>query len=399
VKIICITKHFYPENFRINDFLYQLAKKGHKITVITNKPIYPYNINYNFKSKFYSYHKGVDVFRIPIIFFGNNLFSKILYFFSFIVNVSIISPFFLIGKKFDIIFTFAPSPPTVAIPAIILGKIKKIPNIMWLHDLWPESLCLFGLKKDDLLYKLISNLILKIYKNCSAIFTQSQSLEKYISKLKINEKVFYLPVHAESNYLNIIKKKIINNTFKIYFFGNIGLAQDIPSVLKTIEIMKNIKNIKWIFVGEGSMKEWLKNKIIEKRLQKNVEFKSYIFLDKISQIYSDADALLVSLKNNKCFNLILPAKIQSYLASKTPIFAMGNGEVKLLIKKASCGIYCNASDYKNFARLILKFTRLKYAKRKKIGENGYKYYLENFSIEKIIRNFETSVNTMENSLN
>ena len=391
MKILCVTKHFYPENFRINDFLYALAKKGHKITVLTNRPIYPYNFHYSFKSKFYSYHEGIDVFRIPVIFFGNNLFSKLLYFFSFIVNVTIISPFLLIGKKFDIIFTFAPSPPSVAIPAIILGKVKKTPHIMWLHDLWPESLSLLGLKKSDLLYRLISILILKIYKNCSAIFTQSQSLKKYISNLKINKKVFYLPVHAESNYLNIKKKRIIYKTFNIFFFGNIGFAQDIPSVLKTIEIIKNHKNIKWIFVGEGSMKEWLRKKIIEKGLQNHVKLKSYVSIDNISQIYSDADALLVSLKNDRCFNLIIPAKIQSYLASKIPIFAMANGETQSIVKKSLCGIYCNSTEHRKFAMLILKFVKLSYDEKKKIGLNGYKFYLKNFTIDIVIKKFENLV--------
>lgn len=398
MKILCVTKHFYPENFRINDFLYALATKGHKITVLTNRPIYPYNFPYNFKSKFYSCHEGIDVFRIPVIFFGNNLFSKALYFFSFIVNVSIISPFVLIRKKFDVIFTFAPSPPSVAIPAIILGKIKKTPNIMWLHDLWPESLSLLGYKKSDLFYRIISNLVIKIYKNCSAIFTQSQSLAYHISSLKINKKVFYLPVHAEKNYLNIRKKKnLINNDFNIFFFGNIGFAQDIPSVLKTIEIIKYNKNIKWTFVGEGSMKEWLKKKITEKGLQKNVKFKSYVSIDKISQIYSEADALLVSLKNNSCFNLIIPAKIQSYLASKIPIFAMANGETQSIVKKNLCGIYCNSADHRKFAKLIVKFTKLSYNKRKQIGASGYKCYLENFSIDKIIEKFENLVERVTES--
>jgi glycosyltransferase involved in cell wall biosynthesis len=238
---------------------------------------------------------------------------------------------------------------------------------MWLHDLWPESLSLLGLKKSDLLYRLISILILKIYKNCSAIFTQSQSLKKYISNLKINKKVFYLPVHAESNYLNIKKKRIIYKTFNIFFFGNIGFAQDIPSVLKTIEIIKNHKNIKWIFVGEGSMKEWLRKKIIEKGLQNHVKLKSYVSIDNISQIYSDADALLVSLKNDRCFNLIIPAKIQSYLASKIPIFAMANGETQSIVKKSLCGIYCNSTDHRKFAMLILKFAKLSYDEKKKLG--------------------------------
>ena len=183
----------------------------------------------------------------------------------------------------------------------------------------------------------------------------------------------------------------MNKDFNIFFFGNIGFAQDIPSVLKTIEIIKYNKNIKWTFVGEGSMKEWLKKKITKKGLQKNVKFKSYVSIDNISQIYSEADALLVSLRNNTCFNLIIPAKIQSYLAAKIPIFAMANGETQSIIKKSLSGIYCNSGDYSKFAELIIKFTKLSYNQRKQIGVNGYKYYLKNFAKDKVIKKFENLV--------
>jgi glycosyltransferase involved in cell wall biosynthesis len=331
----------------------------------------------------------VNVIRVPIIFFGDNFVSKIFYFFSFIITGSIFGSFLLIGKNFDILLTFAPSPPTVCIPSIFISKFKKIPNILWLFDVWPESLTLVGIKKNNLFYKLINKLVIIIYKNCSTIFTQSKSLQQYIFNLNINKRVFYLPIHAESNYLNIReKKKIICKNFNIFFFGNIGFAQDIPSVLKTIEILRNNENIKWTFVGEGSMKEWFIKKIIEKQLHKNVKFKSYVSLNKISQIYSDADALLVSLKNNKCFNLIIPAKIQSYLASGIPIFAMANGEVQTIVKKNLCGIYCNSADHRKFAKLIVNFSKLGNDKKTKIGENGYKFYLRNFALNRVIKKFE-----------
>lgn len=395
MKILCITKHFYPENFRINDFIFNLKKKGHQVTVFTNKPIYPYNHRYSYKSKFKTRLKGINVYRIPVIYFGNNVLSKTLYFLSFIVNVSIVGLILIIKKRFDIIFVFAPSPPTVVIPGIFISKIKKIPCIMWLHDVWPESLALLGYKKTNLLYLLISKFMIKIYKNCHGIFTQSKSLREHILKLNVNKNVFHLPVHAEANYLNLSKKNN-DKIFKIYFFGNIGLAQDIPSVLKTIEVLKNNRDIKWIFVGEGTMKNWLKTKIKQKNLDKNVTLKPTVPLDKVSFYYKDADALLVSLKKNKCFNLILPAKVQSYLASGIPIFSMGSGETYSTVKSASCGIYCKSGNYKKFAELIHNFKKLEFKKRKKIGINGYKYYLKNFHINKIIKFFEISSNKITN---
>ena len=41
MKILVVSQHFYPENFRINDICFELAKKGHDVTVLTGLPNYP----------------------------------------------------------------------------------------------------------------------------------------------------------------------------------------------------------------------------------------------------------------------------------------------------------------------------------------------------------------------
>ena len=64
---------------------------------------------------------------------------------------SIIAPFILRKEKYDVIFVYANSPITKTIPAITLGKIKKIPVVLWVQDLWPQSLEASGFKLPKIL--------------------------------------------------------------------------------------------------------------------------------------------------------------------------------------------------------------------------------------------------------
>ena len=41
MRILVVSQHFYPEQFRINDLCFSLKKRGHDVTVLTGLPNYP----------------------------------------------------------------------------------------------------------------------------------------------------------------------------------------------------------------------------------------------------------------------------------------------------------------------------------------------------------------------
>ena len=89
-------------------------------------------------------------------------------------------------------------------------------------------------------------------------------------------------------------------------------------------------------------------------------------------------------------NMLIPAKVQSYMLASKPIIGAINGEVKEVIKDAKCGLCCNSLDYESFAKIILEAS-----KSKKINEwskNAYNYYLDNFEKEKCIDELENILN-------
>lgn len=51
MKILVISQHYYPENFRINDITKELVQRGHEVTVICGYPNYP-------EGKLYPEYKG-----------------------------------------------------------------------------------------------------------------------------------------------------------------------------------------------------------------------------------------------------------------------------------------------------------------------------------------------------
>src|SRR5690554_1648366 len=142
MKILILSQYFYPEDFKVNDIAFDFAKNGHEVTVLTGKPNYPkgrFFSGYNFFNKRKEIINGVTVIRTPLFprFNSSGKYLAINYF-SFLF-FSFFAVRFRIKGEFDVIFSHLPSPLTSAIPGIWLKKKFKAPLILWVLDLWPES--------------------------------------------------------------------------------------------------------------------------------------------------------------------------------------------------------------------------------------------------------------------
>ena len=305
MKILLVTQYFYPENFRINDFASEFKNRGYEITVLTGIPNYPTGKYYNgyglFKKNRETY-KGIKIFRSPLIPRGSGSpFRLALNYISFIIG-STFTSLFLLHKQFDIIFVFEPSPITVCLPAIFIKKIKKIPICFWVLDLWPESVVSAGNLKTGLIPKILNPLVKFIYRHSDKILVSSRGFINSIEEKGINKnKVDFFPQWAEAIFkplkpnVNLLNS-ISSNSFKVMFAGNIGEAQDFPSILKAAELLKDNKNINWIILGGGRKKEWVESQIKENNLEKCFHMLGSFPLEKMPEFYSQADCMLFSLK-------------------------------------------------------------------------------------------------------
>jgi glycosyltransferase involved in cell wall biosynthesis len=319
---------------------------------------------------------------------------KILNYLSFIFS-SIIFLFIRSQKlKYDLIFVYAPSPVIHSLIGVYLKKIKKIPMIVWLQDLWPVSLESSGQIKNKLLIKFIQNLVNYIYSKVDLMLIQSMAYKKHLKGKISNSKVFYIPNAFRDHKKQILKKT--NKNFNIFYCGNIGKVQEFNSIVYAAkEIQKKKLNINFIFFGEGVNKNLLKKKIIENKL-KNFFIKDHVSLKKLIKELTYADTLYVSLKNFKELNLTVPSKIQFYMSAGKPILAELSGESAKVIKESRSGMVSFPGNKKLLLNNILKMYKLKKKhKLNNLGKNGYNFYKKNYSLNKVIYQIKKCINQLQ----
>ena len=387
MRILVVSQYFWPENFRVNDLVREWVQRGHQVTVLTGIPNYPagkvfdaYQDNPGAFTEF----EGAQVLRVPMLPRGTGGLRLMLNYLSFVVGASGFGPWRLRGKPADVIFVFEPSPVTVGLPAVWLGKIKKAPVVFWALDLWPETLAAIGVVRSPRLLAWVGRMVRLIYNRCTLVLGQSRG---FLSNIALycddKAKIRYFPSWAEEVFTDISVQPAPEvpewaDGFTVVFAGNIGEAQDMPAVLDAAQRLKDNASIRWIIVGDGRKSDWLRSEVARRGLDEQVLLPGRFQVERMPSFYAHADALLVSLKRDPVFSMTIPGKVQSYLMAGIPLLGMLDGEGAAVIREANAGLTCDAGDGSGLAQAVLTLMAMPQEKRKQMGLNGRKYSQQEF---------------------
>jgi colanic acid biosynthesis glycosyl transferase WcaI len=387
VKILIVSQYFWPENFRINDLTQELVKRGHSVTVLTGIPNYPAGSvfdAYRQNPEAFGHYGGAMVCRVPMLARGQGAARLFLNYLSFVLGACLLGPWRLRGQQADVIFVFEPSPITVGLPGVLLGRIKRAPVVFWALDLWPETLAAIGVIRSPKLLGGIGHMVKFIYERCTLVLGQSrsflESIAKYCSDI---QKIRYFPSWAEEVFddLDLVPAPEIplrEGVFNVLFAGNIGEAQDLPAVLAAAENLKHNASIRWLILGDGRKSHWLRQEVERRGLHDAVLLLGRFPVERMPSFYTHADALLVSLKKDPVFSMTIPGKVQSYLMAGVPIVGMLDGEGAKIISEAHAGLTTPAGDAEGLAAAVLAMAAMNADQRHKFGLNGRAFAQKEF---------------------
>lgn len=399
LRILVVSQYFWPENMRINDLVSDFSAKGHEVTVLTGLPNYPegrvFEAYREAPERFQNY-AGAQVLRVPLFPRGKRGVTLFLNYLSFLLSASIFGPFKLRGRQFDAIFVFAVSPIMAAIPAIVIGRLKKVPVFLWILDLWPETLRAVNVVHNPQVLGAVGKMVSWIYNRADYLLLQShgffENVRACCTKAIANERLVYFPSWAEDDFSNLAERTAAliehdPSVFTVVFAGNLGEAQDFPVILDAVEALQGEIAVRWVIVGDGRMSAWLAEQV-DKRGLDNVHLLGRHPLEAMPGLFAQADALLVSLKTNGVFEKTIPGKVQAYLASARPVLAMINGEASRVIKESGVGFSAASGDAQGLASITRQMAMLSPEQRQSMGAAGRAYYLEHYSKPMLLSRLE-----------
>ena len=396
LRILVVSQYFWPENFRVNDLVKEWVQRGHTVTVLTGVPNYPAGKVFNAyrqQPTAFTEYEGAKVVRVPMLSRGTGGLHLILNYLSFVVGACIWGPWRLRSLQADVVFVFGLSPVTVGLPALLMGRLKKAPVVFWTLDLWPETLAAIGVVKSPRVLELVGHLVSFIYNRCTLVLGQSKSFLGSITKYCTDsQKIRYFPSWAEDVYTEKVQPAaevpVLAEVFNVVFAGNIGEAQDMPSVLDAAERLKNNARVRWIIVGDGRKTDWLQAEVLRRGLQDRVLLAGRLPVERMPSFYAHADALLVSLKRDPVFSMTIPGKVQSYLMAGIPLVGMLDGEGAAVIRDANAGLASDAGDGAGLASAVLALAAMPHEQRQQLGQNGRRYAQKEFDRAQLMDRLE-----------
>lgn len=378
MKILIVSQHYWPENFRVTDIAETLVSLGHQVTVLCGLPNYPKGYifgDYKHGKNRIQEHNGVKIIRAKEIGRRNNALFRVLNYWSYPHYASKMIK--KLDKDFDVVYVQMSSPIMITKPALKYAKKYNKKVIMYEMDLWPESLLAGGITNKSFIYKYYKKVSAKIYSKCDKILVSTKEHIPYIKELPgcKDLDIDYLAQYAdtvfeESNYGNED-----NGVIDLMFAGNIGKAQSVDTIIRAASLLKDDHRFKFHIVGSGSELENTKKLAAELKTD-NVVFYGQRPLEDMPELYKIADAMLATLEDKPYANMTIPGKVQSYMAVGKPVIGAINGSCSCFINNNGIGFVCSSGDGEALANLI---RGLNIKELKTIGIHSKDVYFKKYS--------------------
>lgn len=163
----------------------------------------------------------------------------------------------------------------------------------------------------------------------------------------------------------------------------------LPEIIRLTVDAKEILDLQWILIGEGTLRPFVENTVRELGLVNNVIFTGWV---QNSETYLRKLKLLVlPSKTEGLPNVILEA-----MACGTPVLATPVGGIPNIIKDGENGFLLKSNDPRHIANQIVELLNQP-ALLEKVSKNAYEWVRENFSEEKTLESWRRILQELENS--
>ena len=389
-----ISEPFYPQVAAIGQLLTDLSedliKAGYQVKVVTGNPYNIFGKKNRIPGK--ENYKGIEIIRLRNTTFSKyRMTGRVLNYltFHFLVYLNV-----LFCERPDLVFVLS-TPPFISFSGLMLKILKGSKVIYNVQDLFPDLAVELGELKNKLFIGFLKRLSKLIVCNVDKVVVVGEYMEKKIreellSGRSINNHIITIHNWADGNKIKILEDKEAENNylkkkwelegkFVVLYSGNIGYLHEFDTIISAAECLakEGMKEIVFVFIGEGIKKNYIEEKVRGKDLN-NILFFPYQSREMLTYSLGLADVSLVTLE--KGFEgMVVPSKIYGILASGRPVIAVVGGESEIveIIREGKCGKIVKIGDCEALVNCIINY----YKDRKKCKEdglNGRRYFEEKF---------------------
>lgn len=367
------------------------AREGHEITVLTGFPNHPTGVVPPVYRKqlrrmvVREYLDGVDVLRTWLLPLPNRRsYERVLNYSSFLFSAAVVGSFL---ERPNVVIATSPQ-LLVGLAGWWISRLKAVPFVFEVRDLWPESLAAVGVgNPNSILHRTLAAVANFLYRNADHIVVVTSAFKTYLvehgqvaeEKISVIENGVNTHLFCPHSPSEEIRRQIAaEDKFVVSYIGTMGMAQGLETVLDAARILQSrAPNVRFMLVGEGAEKQALVSRAISMGLD-NLTFLDQQDREKVPAFICSSDVCLVMLKKAELFKTVLPSKLLEFMACGRPVLLGVNGEARRIMDDAGAGIFVEPENAEDLADKIVQLAANP-GLREVLARNGRAYVVRQFS--------------------
>jgi glycosyltransferase involved in cell wall biosynthesis len=363
LQVVVLSQYFYPEVAgvaqRLTELSVELVRRDVAVRAIVAQPSYRGRQKLPRRER----HCGVDIERLPLPYFDRKtLFRRAVSGVLFVLLVtarltcSRIRGPLLIGT----------TPPFLHLAGWFLKRIRGLQYVCLVQDIYPDLAVRLGYLRDgSRLVKMWRRVNQRVYRDADAIVTlgarMAATIRATLPAWPSSPRVDVIPnwedpeiVTSKNRSANWFRQRHgLVDKLVIMYAGNMGLVNDIETLLAAARHLRDRQDVVFLFVGGGA-KEGLVLQAVEKDQLANVRLLPYQEREVLSYSLTCAEIGAVTLARG-AEGLCVPGKLYTALAAGQAILAIAAraSEIADVVEEYRCGVCLSPGDAHGVVDAIL----------------------------------------------
>jgi len=370
MRVLFLTHYFHPEGNAPGTRVYELCRRwvamGHDVTVITGVPNVPDGVAYEgYANKCFQRERvdGIETIRVWTYLAANKgTTRRILNYLSLMFTATVAA---LFVRKPDLVIATSPQ-FFCGWAGVWVSRLRRIPFILEIRDLWPESIVAVGAMRAGCWLRLLEWLEKRMYAAATRIVTVGEGYRDQLADRGVaTERIDIVPNGVDRGFFAdrgggpVLRDKFdLGDAFVCSYIGTIGMGSGLEVVLRAARLLRDEgrDDIVFMLVGDGAVREALERTARQEGL-KRVVFTGRQDKRTIPDFLSMTDACLVHLVRRDLFRTVLPSKIFEAAAMKKPIILGVEGSAAQVVREANAGICIEPENEGELVEAVKRLAR------------------------------------------
>ena len=346
-----------PGGTRHHELARSLVQRGHQVTIIASPISYLTGAKRSDQKRFIvrsQLEPGLTLLRCNTYHALHRSFThRVLSFIGFMVSSFIAG---LGVRQVDLVWGTTP-PIFQAVTAWLLSRLKGVPFLLEVRDLWPEFAIQVGVLRNRSLVRLSEWLERFLYRHADRVVVNSPGFVAHVTQRGARQ-VDVVPNGADPDMFDpadsgqdFRKEYGLQGKYIVLYAGAHGMSNDLGVALQAAALLKDQAEIQLVLLGDGKEKPALQEQAQYMGLQ-NVHFIPALPKQGMSAALAAADACLAILKAVEAYKTTYPNKVFDYMAAGRPVLLAIDGVMRQVVEQAGCGVFCEPGDALALAEAI-----------------------------------------------